>query len=121
MIIQNTNEIFRPVIRVPEHNYDQHKTPSVQKVEREANISNPQVKQIVKQSLQEVYKSFEKLVKNTDYNVSYVLDEHGAGKQYQIRMKNSGNLVVSFPPDAAVEIANKARYTTLGLLMDKAV
>lgn len=121
MLIQSSNQIFRPVIQPPEHNYDQYKTPSVQKAEREANVSNPQVKQIVKQSLQEVYKGFQKLVENTDYNVNYVINEHGAGKQYRITMKNSGNVVASFPPEAAIEIANKAKHTTLGLLMDVSV
>ncbi|MCD8503287.1 MAG: flagellar protein FlaG [Bacillaceae bacterium] len=121
MQIHVTNKIFRPIISAPEHNYDQYKTPSVQRAEREANVSNPQVKQIVRQSLQEVYRNFQKLVENTDYNVSYVLNEHGAGKQYRITMKNSGKEVVSFPPRAAVDIANRAKHTTIGLLMDKSV
>lgn len=121
MQIHKSNTIFRPIIKAPEHNYDQYKTPSVLKAEREANLANPQVKQIVKQTLQDVYRNFQKLVENTDYNVSYELNEHGAGKQYRITMRNSGEEVVSFPPRAAVDIANRAKHATIGLLMDKSV
>ncbi len=118
MIIQRSNEILKPIVHPPEHNYDQYKTPSLQQAELEANVANPQVKRMVKQTIQEVYQNLQQLVENTDYNVSYTLGNLAESKQYRLTMKHSGDVVATFPPDLAAAIANKAKHTQLGLVID---
>ena len=118
MIIQSSNQIMRPIVSPPQHNFDSFKTPTQKQLEHKANMSNGSVKKVVEHSINEIYRSLQKMVENTDYNVSYKLDESTGGQQFRITMKNSGNLVAAFPPEAAIQIADRAKNTTVGVLMD---
>ncbi|WP_176968264.1 flagellar protein FlaG [Tindallia californiensis] len=121
MIIETSNSILRPIVKPPTHAYDNFKTPRQQGLEQEKNISNPSVKKVVQESVNKVYESLQKLVENTDYNVSYRLDEATGGRQFRVTMKNSGNLVAAFPTESAIEIAERSKATTLGLIMDRRI
>lgn len=118
MIIQRSIEKASPILIQPRHDTDDMKTPKQQQVERESFIKNDQSKKYAQQAVANIYKEMQKIVKNTEYNVNFQLDELGAARQIEFSMKRDGTIVGSFPVDAAVEIAQKAKYTTLGLLFD---
>lgn len=59
------------------------------------------------------------MVENTDYNINYKMDGNfGGSEQFRITMKNSGNQVAAFPPDVAINIAEKSKRTSVGLIID---
>ncbi|MDW7675277.1 MAG: flagellar protein FlaG [Bacillota bacterium] len=118
MNTQASNQIMRPIVSPPQHNYDNFKIPRQQQLEREYNLANDSAKKVVKQSIDKVYESFQRLVENTDYAVNYQLDESTGVSRINIIMKNSGNEVASIPPDVAVEIAERAKQTNIGLIID---
>ena len=121
MIIQRNNPTIQPLQIRPEHNLDKYKTPTLQKVEREMNITNHKVSKIAKDAADKVYEMFQKVVQNTDYNVSYSLGKFGEEKQFRFSLKSTGKEIISLPPDAAVNIAERAKHTSIGLLMDERV
>ncbi|WP_096199124.1 flagellar protein FlaG [Bacillus sp. FJAT-45350] len=118
MQIHRSNESIKPILKQPRHDVDDLKTPKQQEVEREANIKNDKSKRIAQQSVDKTYEMMQKLVKNTEYNVSFKIDELGSAKQFNFTLKNSGELIASIPPDIAVNMADKAKKQTIGLLLD---
>lgn len=118
VFIQRSVEKMSPILVQPKHNIDNLKTPTQQEVERSAFINNDQTKKYARQAVENVYKEMQKIVENTEYNVNFQVDELGAPKQIELSMKRDGTVISSIPPDAALHIAEKAKYTTLGLLFD---
>lgn len=121
MQIQRSFQTVEPMMKPPQHDINQLKTPSQKKAVQEANLSNDTVKQIAKQSTNKVYETLRKLVKNTEYDVSYSLGKFGEEKQFRFTLKKDGKEIVSMPPDIAINIAERAKQTTIGLLMDQRV
>jgi|GEM_PF-6818590 len=119
MNVVSSNQIFRPIIRRPSHDPNIHKAPHQQEIERERNVLNNPTRNIAKDSVQRTYDALEKMVANTDYQVSYGLDGKTGTKSFSIIMANSGRKVAEFPPKAALEIAERSRYESRGLLLDK--
>lgn len=118
MIIQRSVERLPIILIQPRHDTDQLKTPTQQKIERETFIKNDQTKSYAQQSVYDFYKQLRKMAANTEYHIQYHIDELGAPKQIKFALKQDGKVITSIPPDAAIEIAEKAKHTTLGLLFD---
>ncbi len=118
MQLQISTNRMQPIQHIPRHDTDQMKTPTQQKLEREANLSNPQVKQVAQEATSKVYETLQKMVQNTEYHISYSIDELGANKQVRFTNKTTGKVVVEVPPDVAVEIAERAKHQTMGLFLD---
>ena len=106
-----------PILKQPQHDLDKMKTPSQLKSEREANISNEKVEKIAKEATDNVYKMLQKTFANTQYNVSFQV-ENGANKQFKLTQKTTGKTLVELPPDIAVQVAEKAKRTSIGLILD---
>lgn len=118
MNIQRSIEKMSPILVQPRHDIDEMKTPKQQQVERDTFIKNDQTKKYAQKAVENVYKEMQKIVQNTEYNVNFLVDELGAPKQIEFSMKRDGTVVTSIPPDAAMQIAEKAKQTMVGLLFD---
>lgn len=121
MQIHRSSQSLQPILKQPQHDLDQLKTPTQKKAETEAGISNDKVKRIARQSVDKIYETFRKLVDNTEYNVSMSLGKFSENEQFTFTLKNSGKEIVSIPSDVAVTVAEKAKHSTIGLLMDQRV
>lgn len=117
-MIQRSIEKTPPILIQPRHDTDDMKTPRQQQAEKEAFIKNDQTKKYAQQAVANIYKEMQKIAQNTEYNINFHLDELGAPRQIEFSMKRDGKVVSSIPADAAVQIADRAKYTTLGLLFD---
>lgn len=118
MVIQRAQSKIPTIIIQPTHDVDKWKSPSQQMLEREKGIRNDNTKKIAQMAVQKVYEQMQKLVKNTEVNVRISYDELGGTEQFELSLKRDGKVVASIPPDAAIQIAKKAKQTTLGLLFD---
>lgn len=118
MVIERTQSKIPNIIIQPTHDVDKWKSPTQQKLERETGIRNDQTKKIAQMAVQKVYEQMKKLAKNTEVNVRVTYDELSGTEQFELALKKDGKVVASFPTDVAVQISNKAKQTTLGLLFD---
>lgn len=118
MIIHHSSQVIQPIIKTPRHDPDDFKTPSLKKVESEFNLSNPQTKEMAQEVVAKVYQDLQKLVKNTEYNISVQLDDFSSTKQFRFTDKKSGELIVAMPPDLAIQVAERAKQQSIGLLLD---
>lgn len=116
MNLQANNQILRPIVKAPEHNYDNFKT--ARQTQLENNLRNESAKKVVRQSINDVYESFRKLVENKDYSVRYNLDSFSGVGQVRVVMNNTANEVATLPPDVARHVAEKAKQANVGLIVD---
>lgn len=121
MIIQRSQERIPSFLRQPRHDLDDLKTPTQQQLEREAGIRNDKTKRIAQEAVQNVYQMMEKVVRNTEFNIRLKIDESGTAEQFELAMKKDGKVIASLPPDSALQIADRAKKMTLGLLFDISV
>lgn len=118
MVIHRVNERVPTFVVQPRLDVDQWKSPRQQQLERETFIKNDQTKRIALEAAHEYYRQLEKLVENTAFRVSLSIDNLGGVEQYRLTTKKDGKEIAALPPDVAIEIAEKAKHTTLGLLFD---
>ncbi len=118
MIIQRSTNKIPPIFIQPRNNPDDWKSPTQLRLERESNITNDKTKRIAQQAVDNVYKQMQKVVENTEYNISLRIGDSGAAKQFQLSMKKDGTVIASLPPEAAINMAEKAKESALGLLFD---
>ncbi len=62
-----------------------------------------------------IYTRLKKLVRGSRYDVSEYSEED---RQFSLRMKSSGSLVIGFPLDVAYQVAARSKETKVGLLVD---
>ena len=117
-IQRSSQQSIKPMIKPPETSLQDMKTPTQKKVEHESNLSNHKVQRIAKQSLEKTYETLRNAVKNTEFNVSYSVGKMGESKQFKFTLKNTGEEIVSLPPKIAVNMAERARQSTIGMLVD---
>ncbi len=118
MKIHRSNQSIPPIIKQPQHDPDVMKTPTQKKLEYDNNFANDTVKKMARQSTNKVYEMLRKVAQNTEFNVSYSVGNMNEVKQFKFNLKKDGQEIVSIPPDVAVQIAERAKSTTVGLLID---
>ena len=118
-MLVRSNQILRPIVKPPSRDFDSFKTPTQLAKEQEINKGDTTTRKVVSQSIDAVYKSFQKLVENTDYSVGYNLNDTTGIAQISIRMQNSGNEVISFPTNVAQDIASRAKFSIRGLIANQ--
>lgn len=93
------------------------KTPEVQKISDELNAKGR--KEIGDESLEKALENLNRLFKENDVNVSIGLDSQSGIKQVSLTDKESGKKIAEMPPQAVVEMADKAKQQSIGWILDK--
>lgn len=115
--ISRSSNSLPPLIKKPEYNLHKVKTPTQQRLEEKANISNQKVERMKQTANDKVFQMLQRTFRNTQYDVRYQV-ENGSNKQFTLTQKTTGETLYEFPVDVAKKVAEKAKQTTVGLIID---
>lgn len=118
VVIEQPSQRIPPMLKPPKQRIVDMKPDKQVQLERKMNVSSEKTERIARQSLEKVFEQLQKVFKNTQYNVRMHLDELGGNEQVKLTQRTSGKTIVEIPPDVAVQVAERAKVSTVGLFLD---